>query len=82
MSWHACYVVSGGALGIGQGGANHVTAFGAICRGGVREGTVPLVQLSAFQLLSPLPTSKLGPSSSHSQVGGFVYILGPCGSLQ
>ena len=42
-----------------------------------------LVQLSAgFQSLPPLPTSKLGPSGADSQVGGFVYILGPCGSLQ
>ena len=32
--------------------------------------------------LPPLPTSKLGPSGADSRVGGFVYILGPCGSLQ
>ena len=41
-----------------------------------------LVQLSvAFQSLPPLPTSKLGPSGADSWVGGFLYILGPCGSL-
>ena len=51
--------------------------------GGVREGTMRLVQLSTgFQSLPPLPTSKLGPSGADSQVGGFVYILGPCRSLQ
>ena len=44
---------------------------------------MPLAQLSAsFQPLFPLPISKLGPSGADSQVGGFVYILGPCGSLQ
>ena len=39
-------------------------------------------QLSAdFQSLPPLLTSKLGPSGADSQVGGFVYVLGLCGSL-
>ena len=56
---------------------------GTVCWGGVQEGTVQLARLSAgFQPLSLLPTSKLGPSGADSQVGGFVYILGPCGSLQ
>ena len=42
---------------------------------------MPLAWLSAgFQPLPPLPTSKLGPSGADSRVGGFVYILGPCGS--
>ena len=42
-----------------------------------------LVQLWAnFQSLPPLPTGKLGPSGADSQVGGFVYVLGPYGSLQ
>ena len=31
---------------------------------------------------TPTNHSKLGPSGTDSQVGGFVYILGPCGSLQ
>ena len=56
---------------------------GTICRGGVPEGTVPLAQLLVgFQSLPLLPTSKLGPSGADSQVGGFMYILGYCGSLQ
>ena len=51
-----------------------------VCGGGVREGTVLLAQLSTgFQSLPPLPTSKLDPSGADSQVGGFVYILGPMG---
>ena len=56
---------------------------GAVCGGGVGEGTVPLLWLlPVFQSLPLLPTSKLGPSGADSQVGGFVYILGPHGSLQ
>ena len=44
---------------------------------------MPLARiLASFQSLSLLPTSKLGPSGADSWVGGFVYILGPCGSLQ
>ena len=51
--------------------------------GGVQEGTVPLAQLLAgFQSLLPLPTSKFGLSGADSWVGGFVYVLGPCESLQ
>ena len=42
-----------------------------------------LAGLSAgFQSLALLPTGKLGPSGADSQVSGFVYVLGPCGSLQ
>ena len=42
-----------------------------------------LAQLSAgFQSLPLLPTSKLGPSGSDSQVGELLYILGSCGSIQ
>ena len=35
--------------------------------------------LAGTQSLSPLLISKLGSSSANSWVGGFVYILGPCG---
>ena len=42
-----------------------------------------VAQLSAgFQSLPLLLTGKLGPAGADSQVGGVVYILGPCGSLQ
>ena len=55
----------------------------AVCGGGVQEGALALAPLSAgFQSLLLLPTSKLGPSGADAQVGGFVYILGPYGSLQ
>ena len=41
---------------------------------GVREGTMVLALLSAcFQSLTPLPTSKLGPSGADSRVSGFVH---------
>ena len=56
---------------------------GDVRGGGVREGTMPLASLSAgFQSLPLLPTIKLGPSGADSRVGGLVYVLGPCGSLQ
>ena len=38
--------------------------------------------LAGFQSLPLVPTSKLGPAGADSRVGGFVYILGPYGSLQ
>ena len=58
--------------------------YGAVHGRGVQKGRMPLAGLSvpSFQSLPPLPTSKLGSSGADSQVGDFVYILGPCGSLQ
>ena len=54
-----------------------------VCGEGVRDGAMSLTLLSAsFQLLPLLLTVRLGPSGTDSQVGGFVYILGLCGSLQ
>ena len=42
-----------------------------------------LAFLSAgFLSLPPVPASKMGPSGADSQVGGSMYVLGPCGSLQ
>ena len=56
---------------------------GTMCGGGVQEGTMPLAWLSAgFQPLPQLPISKLGSSGADSQVGGFMYVLGPHGSPQ
>ena len=55
----------------------------AVCGVRVQEGAMQLALLSAgFQSLPLLPTIKLGLSGAGSQEGGFVYILGPCGSLQ
>ena len=51
-----------------------------VCGGGVQEGTVLLALLSAgFQSLPLVPTIKLGPSDTDSWVGGFLYVLRPCG---
>ena len=73
----------GGALGICQGRAMLVTMLWLVGGVGVREGTMPLAQLSVdFQSLLPLATNKLGPFGANSQVGGFMCILGPIGSLQ
>ena len=42
-----------------------------------------LAQLSAgFQSLPLLPISEVGPCGADSWVGGFMHVLGPCGSLQ
>ena len=78
LSWQACYIVKGRVLGIHQGTATYITVRGAVCGGTMRP-----TQLSAsFQSPPPLPTSKFGPSGAYFHVGGFVYLLGPCGSLQ
>ena len=54
----------------------------AVCWGGDLEVTVSLATLSAgCQSLPPLSTRTLDPSVADSWVGGFVYILGSCGSL-
>ena len=83
LSQQACYMVRGRALGVHQGGQPTALYCDSVCGGGVQEGPVTLALLSAgFQSLSPLPTIKLGSSGADSWVGGFVYILGPCGSLQ
>ena len=49
---------------------------------GPRGNNAACSALSGFQSLPLLPTSKLGPSGADSWVGGFVYLLRPCGSLQ
>ena len=44
---------------------------------------MPLARLLAgIQSLPPLPTRALGPPGADSRVGGSVYVLGPCVSLQ
>ena len=81
--WCTCYMVRGRSLVVLQGRTSHVAGLGTVCGGEVREGTVPLALLSAsFQSLLPLHTNKLDSSGADSPMGGFVYILGPCGSLQ
>ena len=83
LSQCTCYVVKGRALGVHQGRATHTCALWRCLWGRVWVGTMPLALLSAgFQSLSRLPTSKLAPSGADSQVGGFVYVLGPSGCFQ
>ena len=58
---------------------------GAVCVGGVREGTMLLAGLlEAFSVFShyqqETPIIKLGPSCAGFRVGG--YVLGPYESLQ
>ena len=80
LSRCACYI-KGQSLrcSLGRGKAGCCTGMLYVGKGSDR-GIVPFVQLSAsFQLLPPLPTSKLGPSGAYSRVGGLVYNLGPCG---
>ena len=78
-----CYVVRGWALGLCQGGATHISVLCYCMLGRIREGIMPLAwPLPCFWSLPPLPTSELGTSGADYQVGGLVYILGPCGSLQ
>ena len=56
---------------------------GTVYGGGIQEGTMPLAWLFAgFQSLPLLPTSQSDPSGADSRVGGFVYVLEPCGFLQ
>ena len=78
-----CYIVRGRAIGIHQGGATYLAVLWCGVWGRVREGTMRPTQLSAsFQSPQLLSTSKLGPSGADAQMRGFVYFLGPCGSLQ
>ena len=50
--------------------------------GSEREQCCLLGSRPTFSHFPPLPTSELGPSDADSWVGGFVYVLGPHGSLQ
>ena len=73
-------MVRGRALGIHEGGATHVVML-YVGKGLEREQWHLLHSLLLF-IHSPPPTMKLGLSGADSQVGGLVYVLGPCGSLQ
>ena len=56
---------------------------GTVCGRGVREGTMVFAQLSAgCQSLLCYPQANWVPSGADSCGGGFVYVLGPCGSLE
>ena len=83
LFWHASYIVRGGALGIHQGGATHFVAWWCCMWGRcLRGNSATCSALGRLSVISSLLTSKLGPSGAAFWVGGFVYILGPCRSLQ
>ena len=66
--------------GVGQPTLLHV---GAVCVGGVQEGTMQLVQFSPdFSHLPGYPQLNWALLVILRWVGGFAYILRPCGSLQ
>ena len=80
---HTCYVVRGRILGILLGRANHIAVLWCCMWGrGPRVNNALVRLLAGFQSLPFFPKTKLDPSGADSQVGGFVCILGPCGSLQ
>ena len=82
LSWQV-YYLKGQSLRCSPGWGNPGRWAVMLHGGRGREGAMALVPLSTgFQSLPPLPTIKLGPSGAASRVGGFVYILGPCWSLQ
>ena len=49
---------------------------------GLRETNAACSALCGLSVTSSATTSNLGPSGADSLLGGFVYILGSCGSLQ
>ena len=82
LSLCTCYVVRGRALGICQGGAMPVAALWCFMWGsGLRGNNAAWSALHRLSVTSPA-IHKLGPSDADSRLGGFVYVLEPCGSLQ
>ena len=79
LSQHTCYVKRDGALGICQGGTTHFAVLCCMWGRRTERKNVACWCLSWFSFTSPATHKQIG---ADSQVGGFVYILGPCGSLQ
>ena len=78
-SW---YIARGGALGVHQDGATHIASLCCCMWGrGPRGNSAACLTLGQLSVTSPT-TSKLDPFGANSQVGGLVYVLQPCGSLQ
>ena len=83
LSQCTCFIVRDGALGTHQSGSTHFAALWWLMWGRGQRGNNAVAGLSAgFQSFPLLPTSKLGLYGADSRVGGFVNVLGPCGSLQ
>ena len=73
----------GWSLRYSPGQATHIAALWHCMWGqGLRGISAICSALCRLSVTHPSTTCKLGPSGADSQVGGFVYILGPCGSLQ
>ena len=84
LSWSAYYVKEWGLRYFpGWGNPPRCLVMLDVGEGSKREQWC-LLHSAVFQSLPLplLPTIKLGPSGADSRVGGFVYALGPCESLQ
>ena len=83
LSQCAYYVVRAEPSVFAGAGQPKFLGSDTVCGGGVGEGIMTLAQLlDVFLVTSPTTHSKLGSSGADCCVGGFVYVLGPCGSLQ
>ena len=84
LSWHTCYIVRGRVLGICQGWGNpgHCIVALSVGEGSEREQHCLLGCHLAFSHFSRYPQSDCALSGANSWVGGLLYVLGPCGSLQ
>ena len=83
LSQCACYLVRGRALGVHQAGATHVAMLWCCMWGrGLRGNSDACSTLCQFSVTSPTSHSQIGPFWCWFLVSGFVYVLGPCGSLQ
>ena len=84
LSVLASVTLRGGALGVHQVGATHLDVLWCCMWGRGPRGNkcCLLCSLLVFSHFPHYPQSNLGPSGADFQVGGFVYILGPCVFLQ
>ena len=73
----------GGALGIYQGRTTHIAVLWCCMSGrGQRVNNATCLDLSWLSVTSPTTHKQIGPFWCWFLGGWFVYILGPCGSLQ
>ena len=83
FSQSACYVKRWSLrCSPGRGNPHHCAVTPYVGEGSEREQWHLLCSLPIFNHFPQLPSSKLGLSGADSQVGEFVYVLRPCGSLQ
>ena len=83
LSWHACYIVRGGALGIRQGRATHVTALWCcMWRKGPRGNSATCSALSWLLVTSLATHKQIGPFWCRFPGGWVCVLLGPHEPLQ